>query len=345
MAAPSRLSLSTLIELCRVLRHYLGAGLTVQDVFRQQAARGAAAIRPLASRVITAIESGDSLEQALQRDAGAYPPLFLALASVGEETGMLPEVFTELEKYFRRQQTLKRQFISRAAWPVTQFVLAIFVLALLILILGLIAQSHGPGTKPLDPLGLGLSGPSGALIFLSVIWGTIGAIAIGVVLIRRASRQRAAMDRFLLKVPAIGSCLRALALARFCLALRLTTETGMPIARALRLALRATGNEAYLEECPAIEGAVRGGDDLTVALDRPGLFPRDFLHIIAVAEESGRLDDVLRHQADHYHDEASRRLAFLTSLAGYGVWALVGIFIIVAIFRIFMTYIRILNSI
>src|SRR5262245_60094398 len=40
----SRLSLSVLIELCRTLRHYLGAGLTLPDVFRQQAKRGPGAV-------------------------------------------------------------------------------------------------------------------------------------------------------------------------------------------------------------------------------------------------------------------------------------------------------------
>ena len=38
----SRLPLSSVIELCRVLRHYLGAGLTLRDAFRKQAARGMA---------------------------------------------------------------------------------------------------------------------------------------------------------------------------------------------------------------------------------------------------------------------------------------------------------------
>jgi len=39
------LPLSTLVELCRSLRHYLGAGLSLVDVFRQQAKRGPAGAR------------------------------------------------------------------------------------------------------------------------------------------------------------------------------------------------------------------------------------------------------------------------------------------------------------
>src|SRR5262245_42272411 len=118
----SRLSLSVLIELCRSLRHYLGAGLTLTDVFAQQAKRGPAVFRPAAARTAADLTRGDALEDALKREAKLFPPLLLSLASVGERTGMLPEVFSELERYFLRQKELRNQFIARTAWPAIQFV-------------------------------------------------------------------------------------------------------------------------------------------------------------------------------------------------------------------------------
>src|SRR4051812_18816517 len=95
----SRLPLSSLIELCRALKHSLGAGLTLRDVFRQQARSGPGPVRPAATRITAALDQGSDLEEALKREADAFPPLFLALVSVGEQTGMLPELFAELEKY------------------------------------------------------------------------------------------------------------------------------------------------------------------------------------------------------------------------------------------------------
>src|SRR6478735_7402911 len=109
MLFSSRLSLPNLIELCRVLRHYLSSGLTLRDVFLQQSSKGPAALRPMAGRIVHELEQGNSLEDALKPEAAAFPPLFLALAGVGEHTGMLPEVFGELEKYFARQLQLRRQ--------------------------------------------------------------------------------------------------------------------------------------------------------------------------------------------------------------------------------------------
>jgi type IV pilus assembly protein PilC len=341
MLFSSRLSLSDLIELCRSLRHYLGAGLPLIDAFRQQAKRGRPRVRPVAERIVTALEAGDSLEDALQQEDRAFPPLMQALVRVGENTGMLAEVFAELEKFYVRQQKLWRQFLGQITWPVIQFVLAIFVLAGLILIMGMIADTRGG--QPLDPLGLGLAGPSGALIFLSIVFSILVGLALIYWLITRRLSGAVAMETFFLGLPVLGPCLQALALTRFCMALRLTTETGMSIVHAMRLSLSATGNSAFTARSEMIEADLRRGEELTPTLTRSGLFPVDFQHMIEVAEESGTLDKVLAHQAEHYQEESSRRLAALTSMAGYAVYGLVGLVIIVAIFRIANWYIGLLG--
>ena len=55
---------------------------------------------------------------------------------------------------------------------------------------------------------------------------------------------------------------------------------------------------------------------------------------MAVGEESGRISEVMEHQAEYYEEEASRRLKLLGQVAAWGVWLLVAVLIIFAIFRI-----------
>ena len=133
------LPLTSLIDLCRTLRHSLGAGLTPQRVFRQQAAGGPAGVRPLAARISAMLERGDSVSAAVKEQAGAFPPLFLSLVEVGEETGQLPEIFGELEKYYLMRQKLRRQFRSQSMLPLIQFFLALFIIAFVIFVLGMVA--------------------------------------------------------------------------------------------------------------------------------------------------------------------------------------------------------------
>jgi type II secretory pathway component PulF len=335
-----RLPLSTLIELCRAMRHYLSAGLSLNQVFAQQARKGTLAIRPVAARISAVLGEGDDLGKALAKEGATFPPLFISLAVVGEETGMLPEVCRELESYFLLQQKLRRQFVMQIAWPLFQFVAALAIVTGLIWILGAIGDAR-PDAEHFDPLGFGV-GAWPALRFLLVVLGTLFGLLF---LLLFASRVFGAglFDSFLLRVPVVGSCLRALALTRFCRAMRLTLETAMSTARALRLSLNATGNGAFARVADQAQTAVKRGDELSVALEKTGLFPEEFRMVLVVGEESGRLTEVLEQQGEVYEGKARRRMMALTVTSSVLVWMGIGALIIFCIFRMFLSYLDLLD--
>ena len=338
MSRAGALPLSSLIELCRSLRHYLGAGLSLVDVFTQQAKRGRADLRAVAADILADLEEGNDLEHALERHPGRFPPLLVSLASVGEQSGNLPEVFAELEKYFKLQQQLRRQFRSQITGPVLRFVFSTLIIAGVLFVLGMLNSTF-------DPLGFGLTGTGGALAFLGIVWGTVALLGGTYYLLTRSLRRRARVHALLLRLPAVGPCLEALALGRFCLALRLTTESAMPIAQAVRLSLRATDNEAFVARTEVVVRALNKGEDLTRALARTRLLPEDFVNILANAEEGGRVSEVMHHQAEHYDEESRRRLSILTQVAGAAVWVVVAGLMIFMIFRMYLAYLHQLDNI
>jgi type IV pilus assembly protein PilC len=337
MVFSTRLPLSSLIDLCRVLRHSLGAGLMLRDVFRQQAKRGLAPVRPVAQRISQALERGESLETALEKERNVFPPLFLALAGVGENTGNMPEIFGALEKYYTMQQRFWRQFMSQATLPILQFIAAVLIISGMIFVLGILGSN-------LDPLGLGLRGTSGALTFMGTAFGLVAAVIFGYMLLSRNLEQKAVVDSILLSLPAIGPFLMALTLARFALALQLTLDTGMPIAEALTLSLRGTGNAAFARKTKIVRQTLLDGEDLTLALTRTNLFPEDFLHMVAVGEQGGEVPELMRKLAVQYEEEAERRLAVLTKVSGFGVWVFVATLIVIAIFRMYASYFNVINQ-
>src|SRR5262245_65592943 len=150
--------------------------------------------------------------------------------------------------------------------------------------------------KPYDPLGWGLYGESGALIFLSIVFLFFFLIAGSYYFAKHMLRQKGGVDEFLLRIPVIGPTLRAFALTRFCVGLRLTMETGMPITRAVDLSLRATDNDAFVSRSAMVRERLRAGDELAPSLARTRLFPEEVENILATAEEAGRLTEVLEHQ-------------------------------------------------
>jgi type IV pilus assembly protein PilC len=328
-----QLSPDELVVLCRTLRHQLAAGLTLVRVLRQQTQRGPHRVRALAERLLAAIEAGEQLSVALEREDAVLPPLFLAMATLAEETGHLPEVLGELEHYYLLEQQLRRRLRNESVLPILQFVFAVLLIAGLIYVLGLLA---GAG-RPLLTF-FGLRGAAGALAFLAVAGGTPIAVWLLWRALKRYSRQRAAVDRMLLRVPVLGSCLEALALGRFALALQLTLDSNLSIAAALRMSLRATGNAAYAAAADNVVLVLKSGQTLTEALTLSGRFSAEFLEIIASAEEVGRVPEAMRQQAEYYHEEASRRLSGLTRAASMGLWLLYAAFMVWMIFKIAGVY-------
>jgi type II secretory pathway component PulF len=80
---------------------------------------------------------------------------------------------------------------------------------------------------------------------------------------------------------------------------------------------------------------VTSGQEICEVLSRTGAYPRDFLDTLEVGERSGRLPESMRILSEQYQDKARRALATLTMAAGFLVWALVAVIIIVMIFRLF----------
>jgi type IV pilus assembly protein PilC len=335
MLFSSQVPLPALVQWCRALKHGIDIGLSPVRIFRQQAKSGPAALRPLAEKMADRLEDGDSLHDALKPDANRFPLLFVELIAVGEQTGRLTETFTELEHYFETVIQARKQFQVALLWPGIMYVGAILVIAVMLAILGAIAPSP---EQALDPLGLGLVGPSGAVKFL-IAAGLFTAIVVMVFFyVRDNDRLRGKAEALLLAVPALGGCFRAFALQRFALALHMTQEAGLRVDRGLHLSFRATANEAYMRHADAAAKQARSGAEVATVLAScgPRLFPDEFLDAVQVGETTGQLAEVMQRQAKFYRDEAGRKLRVLTMFAGLAVYGMVGLLIIVMIFKIAM---------
>jgi type IV pilus assembly protein PilC len=317
-----RLPLPALIEFTRVLRHNLAAGISLRRVFQQQAERGPPPVRPVAQRISHDLEQGKSLEKALKKEKAAFPPLFIALVTVGEESGNVPEILGDVEKYFLLQQRLWREFFSQIAWPMVIAIVAPFIIAGMLWILSIL----GSGFNPLP----GYTATS----FLVQYFGSFAILIAAYFVLTQGLKQKAAVHEILLRLPAFGPALMAIVMTRFCIALRLTMETGMSILTAVRLSMEATGNAAYPRHFGSVQQPLKAGEDLAESLGECRLFPTDFLNIVANAEEGGRVPEVMRLQAEYYEDEARRKMTTLTRFASWGIYAAVAVVLMIMIFSV-----------
>ncbi|MBL8822762.1 MAG: type II secretion system F family protein [Planctomycetia bacterium] len=334
-----QLPLAALIEHCRATRHMLETGLTLPQVMSHQAKSGPAAMKPVAKRLAASLKAGESLQDALEEEKEYFPPLYLSLGAVAEETGNLPEVLRELEHFFSMQLSLWKKFVAQITWPCIQFVLATLVVTLLIWLLGILGDGkHGMSV-------FGLQGSKGAAIFFFGVWGFVLAIFVGIYVLRNVVGRGPLIDGMALKLYALGPTLEALALARFSLGMSVTQEAGVAPETGIKLALESTSNHAYIARVVPAQSMLKSGETLADTLREQHIFPEVFVDVVHTAEVSGKEPETFARQAKQYSEIAEARLKILATAAYWLVWLMVAIFIIVLIFNIFSQYVSALSGI
>lgn len=341
----SRIPLKTLAVLCKSLATMLHSGVALLKTLEIASRKtGNARCRQKLTDVRTEVQQGTDIAQALRDQNGYFPELMTDMVSVGEHAGALPEVLDGLAGHYENIVRLRRMLIGMITFPALQLVAAILVVALVIFILGIVGASQGPGSKPVDMLGLGLLGPSGAVKWLAMSFGSIFAVIGSYYLIATVFRQQRFLDGLLMKIPILGGCMRSFAIARFSWAFSLTQKTGMPISRSLELSFRATGNGAFVGASPGVCNSVLNGCELSEALDEARLFPEEYLSLVQVAETSGTVPETLERLSPQFEEQARRSLTALAIMLGWLVWTVVGVFIIFIIFSVVMKYVGMINS-
>jgi len=327
----------------RALSTMLGSGVPIDRAFDLAGGKlSDPRARDALRQVTQAVRNGSDVESAMRDTGGRFPELLIDMVGVGERAGALPEVFHNLADHYENNAKLRREFLQSIAWPVIQLGMAILIIAGLILLLGWIADAQGG--EPVDVLGLGLTGTSGAITWLLCVVMLVAGGTFGYLMAQRSLTGRLFLDSLLLRIPVLGHCRRCFAIARFSWAFSLTQQSGMEIRESLEASLKATGNGAFSDANPRIWRAVFSGESLTSALRSSRLFPEDFLHMVDVAETSGTVPEALDRLGPQFHDDARRSLSALVSVVSWGVWCLVAAFIIFVVFRIAFWYIGMLDA-
>jgi type IV pilus assembly protein PilC len=315
----------------------LDAGVPILTALRTASRNaGHAKAKAALQAIVVDLQRGEDFASAVSHRE-EFPPLAGEMIAVAEQTGQLPEVLKHLAEHYDNLVKMRRVFIGAIAWPAFQLVAAILIIAVLILILGIIPNA-------IDILGWGLIGPKGAIIWLTMTFGTIAALIVGFKIASTSMAAKRTLDPLLLKIPVLGGCMRSFALARFSWALALTQQTGMGLDKCLDTALRATSNGAFAGEIPRVVAMVRAGEELPVALSATGLFPETYIQSIEVADTSGTIPETLERLSPKFEADARRSLAALVIASGVVIWMIVAAFIIFLIFSLFSFYVGMIND-
>ena len=326
LAARGKLALSvgrvsqTAVEaFTRELANLLGAGVSLSralHILCREASQAAA--RRQWTAIHDDVVGGVSLADSLARWPRSFPPVYVAMVRAGEMGGFLDVVLGQIADLRSRERELKGRVKAALVYPIVLAVLAgmvlVFLLTYFIPRFSAIFAEFG-GALPW------LTRTIVAASELVMTYGLIIVIvaALAVLGFRRAVASesgRRALERTILRLPALGRVVARFALVRFCRMLGTLLGAGVPLVTALRVAREAIGNQTLADAViRAIEEVQRGAPLARSLAGSPHLFPASVVEMVAVAEESGRLDNELVRLATAYEAELDRRLRMLVALA------------------------------
>lgn len=312
----------------------LSAGIGLRRAWRGETDRVPARHRASMEAVGRGLDAGQGISAALGAAGDAFPPLVRGLVEVGERTGHEPEVFRELSATLDHTVRTRRDLLAALVGPGLQLCVAILVVGFLIWVAGAIRDGDN---RPVDILGLGLVGSAG----LTWYFGAVAAVAVGVALCGRtalASWRRHGVVRTLLdRVPVLGRAARDSEAAWWCRVASLAAGTGLDIGRLAGLASQVAPGLSL--DPRAVEERLRGGATFADTLRESRRFPRELVEAVAVGELTGSTAETLGRLAGRYDEDARRGFVASARAAGFLVWALVAVLIIIVIFRIFSFYV------
>ena len=287
---------------------------------------------------------GESLEDAFAQHQNRFPPLFLELVAVGEQTGRLEDTFQNSRTYYESTpehaaelplaDDVSRDPVRRSPCSSSRG---------LIWILGMLGGSGKAITT--DPTGLGFTGTAGAITFMAIALRVRGGDALVLKVSANNVKCRARMEGMLMSVPGWGPALLAFALQRFAVALRMCVEAGLSGREDAPLLLPRD------EQLRVHRRARRGRStsssrarEFTEALLASGARSRtSSARSVLMGEETGNMSEVMERLAERYARggrAAAQERRPDDELLIYGLVAV----IILAIFRIASLYLGMLGN-
>jgi type II secretory pathway component PulF len=289
--------------------------------------------------VAAALADGAGLGVALGAAGAAFPPFVRGMVAVGDETGHEPEMLRDVSETLRAGLRARRALRQSLAQPAFQLTVAVIVVGILIFVADMLPDAAG---RPIDLLGIGLAGPAGLAQYLVIVAALAAAPARRDEPCPAPERGGGLVRRAMSLVPVVGPAVRAAEAAAWCRAASLASAAGLPAGRLMTLtALVAPG---LALDADGVEETLRGGATLADVLHGSGRFPRRLVETVDVGELTGTTAETLGRLAEDLADEARRGIAAAARGAGFLVWLGVAGLIALVVFRIFSSYLGMIQD-
>jgi type IV pilus assembly protein PilC len=325
------LNKKTVMHFTRQLTTLLTAGIPlIQSLTIICNSNKSAILRKITYDLKCKIENGISLTAALQYHPRSFDELFCALIHAGEQSGTLDIMLERIARHYENAEVLKKKIRKALTYPCAIIVVAIVVSAVLLLkvipTFAVLFTSSGHALPLFTQLVINFShicqqyGVFIIMLFISFPFSWHW-------LCKHSNNWQQRTDVFLVKLPLFGTLLRKAILARFCRTLATTFAAGLPILNCLQITAKAANNFYYQNAILQVGTSISHGEALHKSMEASDAFPDMLLHMTAIGEESGNLEQMINRAAALYEEDVDLIISNLSSLLEPAIMAILGILI------------------
>ncbi len=310
-------TIDDLILFCRQIGTMLSAGVAVLpalEIMTRQTSNPK--LGKFLENISVEVEAGTSMSEAFSLFPRTFNKLFINIIRIGEETGTLNNSFDYLATLYENEKDVRERIKTATRYP--KIVIIAIVGAVIFLMSFVVPKFVGLFSKSKAALPLATK----ILITLSdffahnllLIATSAVLLSIGWAYAQQYQGVALARDRFILRLPVLGTLSTKIYMSRFCRVLAILGRSGIDIVNALRLAASALDNLVLYYIAEELQQDVEEGITINAAMARHPEFPPMVVQMVAVGEETGELDAMLDKVADYYEAETNYTIKNLSTL-------------------------------
>jgi type II secretory pathway component PulF len=278
------------------------------------------------------IKQGMTLTNAMERHPRIFSSLYCSMIRAGEVSGTVPDVLERLIYILEHEAKIKSDIKSALQYPILVVVflfVAFIVLLTFVIPKFVVIFARANLTLPL-PTRIAV------LMYqiLSNYWYLILMVAIGVFLAGRnyfrTENGKFVRDSFFLRLPLFGPLFIKASMSRFASIFAILQASGVPVMTAMGILSGTIGNAAISRQFDNVQERLKEGHGISAPLRSAKFFTPMTVDMVAIGEESGNIDEMLREVSSHYDDEVAYAVKNLAGAIGpvliVGLAAVVGFF-------------------
>ncbi len=332
-----RVKLKDLSAYCRQFSSIINAGIPIVKTLEILEKQSINPILAKSTRKVNEdIKKGLTLGSAFRNNSDVFPEMFINMVEAGEISGSLNTTLERLAVHYEKENTLINKVRSAITYPI---ILSITAVAVVIFLATTVLPTF---LSFFESYGAVLPMPTRLLLtiigFIGRYWLLLLAAILTLIFmyfrIKSTEKGRLTLERLQSHIPVLGGTLQKIILSRFARTLSTMLKSGIPLLDAIDSVNEVIESEILKTECEAIMENVKKGTGISEVIRCGNYFPPFFVEMVAVGEETGRLDDMLNKVADYYDEEVKftfERLANIIEPVIIVIMACVIGFIIISI--------------